>query len=47
MNSHPRNGLRPLPLEGATPEDRQSRILGVRLVLLVSCVADGACAMEH
>ncbi len=32
MMDHPRNGLRPPPLKGATPADRPSRIRGVRLV---------------
>jgi hypothetical protein len=39
--THPRNGLRPLPLKGATPSDRQSRIRGVCLALLGSCDEGG------
>ena len=40
--NHPRSGLRPLPLKGATPADRRSRIRGVRLGLLPVHV--GRCA---
>lgn len=32
--NHPRNGLRPPPLQGATPADRRSRFRGVRFGLL-------------
>ncbi len=32
--AHPRSGLRPHPLKGATPTNRQSRIRGVRWVVL-------------
>jgi hypothetical protein len=42
--AHPRNGLRPLPLKGTTPMDRQSRIHGVRWAALVSCIAGSAFA---
>lgn len=42
---HPRSGRRPLPLEGAAPEDRRSRILGacwMKVVVALALMASGA-----
>ncbi len=46
MDSPPKR-LRRLPLKGATPVDRQSRIHGACSASLVSCVEDAHGAMDN